>query len=272
MKIKKGFISANGTNFYYEEVGTGSTLILVHGSSTDTRMWDDQFQVLANYYRVLRYDMRGHGKSDLPNTEPYSHAIDLNAIMGHLSIEKAHLAGLSSGGTTVIDFALSYPDKILSLIPISISPTNPNSTKSSTSEIDAAIVTTFNESGKMAATQIAYEHPVFNPAIKNPRTSKRMKQYLDEADFWRMSRKDPIITEPSQITQLHNILVPTLIIIGELDIPEIHTGSDSLVNGIKRSEKYAMSGCGHMVNMEDPEIFNSLVLDFLEKVEGRTPN
>ena len=268
MDVKSELVNINGSRFYYEIAGEGDTLVLIHGSSTDTRMWDDQFRPFSEHFQVLRYDMRGHGQSDQPSDEPYSHASDLNMLLEHLDIKKAHMAGLSSGGTAVIDFALLHPDKTSSLIPISAGPTGRPSTKSSTHEIDKAIRLAFNTSGKPAASKIAYEHPVFNPAVMNPLSSKRMKQYLDEAkDWWRMSRKDPgKVEESSQITRLNEISVPTLVIVGELDIPEMGPASDSIVNGIPEARKVSMLNCGHMVNMEDPDTFNKILLEFLRQI------
>ena len=263
MKVKTGFANVNGTRLYYEVAGSGHPLVLIHGSSTDTRMWDDQFGPFSEHHNVVRYDMRGHGKSALPTEEPYRHAEDLNGLLEHLVIERAHVAGLSSGGTTVMDFALLFPDKTAALVPISTGPTGRQSGPSSTKWIDEAIREAFKKSGKRAATELAYQHPVFSPAVQNPRTSARMKQYLDEADFWRMSRKDPSMTEPSQVDRLAEIDTPTLVIMGELDIPEVGPATDAIRDGIAGARKVVMSGCGHMVNMEDPETFNGIVLDFL---------
>jgi 3-oxoadipate enol-lactonase len=71
MQIETGFADVNGTRFYYEIAGSGHPLVLIHGNTLDTRMWDDQFEVFVQQYRVLRYDVRGFGKSAVPTTEPY---------------------------------------------------------------------------------------------------------------------------------------------------------------------------------------------------------
>ena len=267
MKLQTGFADVNGTRLYYEVAGAGHPLVLVHGSSADTRMWDDQFEPFARHYNVVRYDMRGHGRSTLPTDDPYLHGADLNALLEHLGIDRAHLLGLSSGGGAVIDFALLYPHKTTALIPVSTGPSGfkaESSAKSSTSEIDNAIREAFRESGKRAAVELAYQHPVFKPAIQSPRCGARMKQYLDEANFWRMARKDPIArTDPPQIERLGEIEVPTLVIMGELDIPEMGPATDAIRNGVPGASKVVMCGCGHMVNMEDPATFNKVVLNFL---------
>ena len=266
MNVETGFANVNGTRLYYEVAGSGHRLVLIHGSSTDTRMWDDQFGPFSEQYRVIRYDMRGHGRSALPTEEPYRHAEDLKGLLEYLDIERAHVTGLSSGGTAVIDFALLFPDKTAALMPVSSGPTGRRSGPSSTKQIDAAIREAFKESGKRAATELAYQHPVFSPAVQNPRAGARMKQYLDEADFWRMSRKDPGMTDLSQVDRLGEIDTPALVIMGELDVPEMGPATDAFRDGVAGAQKVVMLGCGHMVNMEDPETFNRTMLDFLAGV------
>ena len=109
MQIQQGFADVNGTRLYYEMVGSGHPLVLVHGFTLDTRMWDDQFEMFAGRNQVVRYDLRGFGKSALPTTEPYSHPDDLRALMTHLGIEHAFIIGLSLGGAVAVDFAVTYP-------------------------------------------------------------------------------------------------------------------------------------------------------------------
>src|SRR5215471_18556647 len=93
------------TQLYYEVTGEGQPLVLVHSGGFDRRLWDEQFTTFASRYSVIRYDARGHGESP-PPTKPYSDAEDLYSLLRWLQIEKAHLVGLSLGGSIVIDFAL----------------------------------------------------------------------------------------------------------------------------------------------------------------------
>ena len=100
------------TRLYYEVAGSGHPLVLIHGFTLDTRMWDDQFETFAREYQVVRYDRRGFGKSSLPVDEDYAHADDLAALLEHLGIDRAYVLGLSGGGASAIDFALTYPEAI----------------------------------------------------------------------------------------------------------------------------------------------------------------
>ena len=90
-----GFAEVNGTRLYYERADAGDPIVLIHGLAVDSRYWQAQFEALAQHYRVVRYDLRGFGKSALPTAEPYTHADDLKALLDDLGIERAHILGNS---------------------------------------------------------------------------------------------------------------------------------------------------------------------------------
>ena len=116
-----GFAELNGTKFYYEIAGAGQPLVLVHAGIADCSMWDEQFQVFAQHYQALRYDMRGYGQTALVD-EPYAHYQDLAALLDFLDIQQAHVLGCSMGGTTALDFTLAYPARVSSLIAVAARP------------------------------------------------------------------------------------------------------------------------------------------------------
>src|SRR5215471_17547543 len=103
------------TQLYYEVTGEGQPLVLVHSGGFDRRLWDEQFTTFADNYKVIRYDVRGHGQSP-PPTKPYSDAEDLYRLLQELHVEKAHFVGLSLGSTIVVDFALAHPEMVDSLV------------------------------------------------------------------------------------------------------------------------------------------------------------
>jgi pimeloyl-ACP methyl ester carboxylesterase len=89
-QLEAGFTEVNGTQLYYEALGEGHPLVLIHGGYMDRRMWDDQFYAFAEHYRVIRYDVRGFGKSELPQV-PYADRQDLYDLLNYLGVEKAYL-------------------------------------------------------------------------------------------------------------------------------------------------------------------------------------
>ena len=102
--LQTGKVHLDGADLYYEMAGEGPSLVLAHAGFLDRRMWDDQFPVLAQHYRVVRYDRRGFGNSTL-TPGPFSHRRDLYQLLEFLGIERAHLLGCSIGGAAIIDFA-----------------------------------------------------------------------------------------------------------------------------------------------------------------------
>jgi pimeloyl-ACP methyl ester carboxylesterase len=110
-----GFAEVNGTKLYYEQLGKGRTIVFVHGGLVDSRVWDDQFKEFAKRYRVIRYDLRGFGKSAEPSG-PFSPIEDLHSLLAFLKVERATVVGGSLGGMIAADFALEYPQTIEALV------------------------------------------------------------------------------------------------------------------------------------------------------------
>src|SRR5947209_20150411 len=104
-RAETGYIETNGTKLYYEVMGEGHPLVLIHGGYMDRRMWDDQFAAFAEQYQVIRYDVRGFGKTELPQV-PYADRQDLYDLLQALGVTKTYLLGLSLGGEVAIDFTL----------------------------------------------------------------------------------------------------------------------------------------------------------------------
>jgi hypothetical protein len=110
-----GFVEFNGTQLFYEMMGEGHPLVLIHGGYMDRCMWDDQFAVFAQHYRVIRYDVRGFGRTELPPV-PYTDREDLSHVLSFLGLAKTYLMGLSLVGEIALDFTLDYLDMVDALI------------------------------------------------------------------------------------------------------------------------------------------------------------
>src|SRR4051794_18726199 len=113
---REGFIEANGARIYYQEASSGFPLVLIHAGVADHTMWDAQFDLFAQQYRVIRYDMRGFGSSTMPAT-PFRFIDDLHAVLDALGVQRTYLAGVSIGGSTVIDYTLTHPERVAALVP-----------------------------------------------------------------------------------------------------------------------------------------------------------
>src|SRR5512147_2484007 len=119
--MNPGTIPIGDGQIYYESAGEGPALVLVHAGFVDSRMWDTQWEDFSRDHHVVRFDMRGYGRSSLLQG-PVSRRDDLYQLLEGLGIERAILLGCSMGGGIVLDFALDHPERISALILVSASP------------------------------------------------------------------------------------------------------------------------------------------------------
>jgi len=265
MEKQNGFAEVNGTRLYYEVAGSGHPLVLIHGITLDTRMWDDQFEIFAQHYQVIRYDMRGFGKSSLPTGEIYFHADDLKALIEHFGIENAYIIGLSMGGMIAIDFALAYPGATDVLILVDSLLGGFQWKEFGTSL--ASVWSRGREFGVQDAKEVWLGLDLFRPAMEKPDVAPRLTRMVSDYSGWSWVNEDTVRNpDPPAAQRLKEIKVPTLIIVGERDLPDFHAISDTLQQQIHNARKVVLPGVGHMSNMENPDKFNEIVLNFLADI------
>ena len=116
--MKPAYALVNGVNLCYEIHGDGEIVLLIHGLGTKKEAWIGQTEPLAKYFKIIRFDNRGAGKSDRPDT-PYTMEVfadDINGLMDFLDIEKCHIIGWSLGGMIVQNFILKYPQRVNKMV------------------------------------------------------------------------------------------------------------------------------------------------------------
>jgi len=266
--VKKGFAEVNDTRLYYEIVGKGHPLVLIHGFSLNTKMWDDQFEAFAKHYKVIRYDVHGFGKSALPTAgKEYSHTKDLKALLSQFGIDYAYVVGLSMGGRIAIDFTLEYPEVTKALILADSVVGGFRDWSKTLSEVEKSILKEAKENGVDAGKEVWKNCPLFKPAFEKPNVALRLKQMISDYSGWHWVNSNPLRSlDPPAIERLQEIMVPTLIIVGERDLPDLHKIADILNRKIQNSQRITLKGVGHMSNMETPNEFNEAVLNFLANV------
>lgn len=264
--VRKGFADVNGTKLHYEILGEGHPLVLIHGFTANTTLWNDQFEVFSKRFKVMRYDMRGFGKSALPTVgKEYSHTEDLKALLNQLGIDHAHSIGCSMGGRIALDFALEYPEVTKALILVDSSVGGYQGWSKAFLKSDELFEKKVKEKGWEAAKDLLTKTPSFRKlAREKPDVALRNKQMKSEYSGWHFVNADPCRhLDPPAIGRLQEIKVPTLIIVGESDSPDYHNIADVLNKKIRDSRKIVMKGAGHTPNMETPREFNEAVLSFL---------
>jgi 3-oxoadipate enol-lactonase len=260
MDTRSGFVEVKGGKLYYEVSGSGSPVLLLSGFSLDTRMWDDQFEVFAKHHRVVRFDTRGHGQSPA-SLEPYRRVQDIGVVLDVLDMAKAHLVGLSLGGSDAIDFVLEAPSRVNSLTAVDAG----LSGFRWTINWDSGASTM----GLDAAKENWLAHPMFAALNRNPELSARMRKIVNDYSGWHWLNRDPELgIAPPAIQRLSDIRTPTLVLVGERDLPDFHAVANLLGEKIPGARKLILAEAGHMANMEDPDLLNKLVLDFIDSVDS----
>jgi pimeloyl-ACP methyl ester carboxylesterase len=261
-----GIAEVNGTKLSYELMGKGETVVFIHGGLADSRLWDDQIKEFAKRYRVLRYDLRGFGKSEFPKTA-YSHIEDLYALLKFLKINKVSIVGLSLGGIIAVDFALEHPDMVKSLILTSSGLRGHPFARNNQS---AAVSKAAEEQGMERAIEMWLEHPFFASGRSNAGFQRRMRIMLvDNYKYWGPTPSTIIVTYPSPpaIERLSAIAAPTLVIVGGMDADNILAIADTLAMKIRGAKKVVIPNVGHHLNMEKPKEFNKIALTFLRNTQ-----
>lgn len=260
-----GTAKVNGTSIFYETRGKGFPLVFVSGGGIlDRRGWDNQFETFAKHYRVVRYDIRGIGKSERPHAS-FSHSKDLYELLRFLKITRAHVVGLSVGGAIAIDFAIEYPEVVDRLI---LAASGLSSDAKSDGNVQGlkALTDLVRSKGVEHVTQLTLDAPFVLSKQNNEGREKVRRIYLDNADVFESgfpvySLWEPI--QPPPENRLATIRARVLIIRGDSDSPVYASMTDKIGKGIPQSTTVVIPGGTHFLNLEKPAEFNEAMRVFL---------
>lgn len=252
---------------HYQISGSGQTVTLIHGVGADLNSWDPVVRVLEVRFRVLRYDLRGHGRSSKP-PGPYhlgDFADDLRALLDSLAVKTTHVAGFSLGGLVAQAFALTYPKRLDHLALIS-------AVANRTAEEKASVrrrVENLKRGRLEINVSLAAERWFSEDfRLKHPeRVEKRLKQ-LRENDPDAYMAAYRVFAEGDLGQRLHELKQPTLIMTGQHDpgsTPRMARFMHAQIAGSKLS---ILPGLCHSVLVEAPELIAQNLKDFFELDEG----
>ena len=240
--------------------------MLVHSGITDSRSWEPQLPAFTKQYRVLRYDMRGFGQSDIAHGA-YSNVDDLAGLMSAVGIGPAALLGVSMAGTMVLDAALQHPELVNALILVGSGISGREHSAEyhqMMDEMDELLA----QKGLDATIDREMEVWLYGRGRTAADVDPQLREAVREMDFYNSERyppdAEPERIQPPAIGRLDEIQVPTLVIVGELDVDDVRQAADELGRGIRGARLVVVPGVAHVPNMERPEEFNRLVLDFLK--------
>jgi pimeloyl-ACP methyl ester carboxylesterase len=253
-----------GSKIYYEECGTGAqTVVLVHDGVLHSAAWDDVWPEFCRHFHTVRYDRRGYGRSPAA-TQGYFATDDLAAVLRHVKVTRAVIVGSSHGGEISINFTLDHPEAVQQLVlvgavvggmPYSLHFLERGETLGKPLEkgdVQGAIA---------AATKDKYLVAPGNDAAK-----KRMADLLTASpqDLTHPELELPV--KPA-LPRLKKIGVPTLLLTGDADIPDVHAHAGAIEAGIPRSRRVVLKDVGHIMYLEKPKEFSNLVISFIEQNE-----
>lgn len=264
--MESGFITVDNGSLYYEKTGQGEPIIFIHDGLVHREAWNHQFPAWSNRYTLIRYDRRGFGKSPAPTTR-YSNISDLLAVMDTLGVRKATLIGLSAGSRLAIDFTLEHGDRVSRLIVCGAVVSGMPFTDHLLSRGGHLTRDILSDTAKLHHYWM--EVDPYEMSLANTKARAEMIALLKAYpnDFEQLST--PYADQPARpaINFLGEIKVPTLVVTGEFDIPDVQAHSGAIAAGIAGAERVVVSGAGHRVPMEQPEAFENIVMAFLNEAE-----
>jgi pimeloyl-ACP methyl ester carboxylesterase len=272
-QMKTGFVTAGAARLYFEQGGAGQNLVMLHAGVADHRQWNAAFEHFADSYRVLRYDMRGFGRSE-PVAGSYRNIDDLEAVLDACDVQgPAIMMGCSMGGGLALDFTIAHPRAVVALIMVCSGPSGlkidvPEPPKFS--QVEQA-----EQDGDLdrvceLETQIWFDGESRSPDDVDP---------LQRALLYEMNRtaleheskglgERQFDVQPAAYKRLDEIDVPVLVVAGELDLAYTHAAARYMCSNIRRVQHVDIPGTAHLPSMEQPQRFNQIVDAFLEK-DGR---
>ncbi|HVR29908.1 MAG TPA: alpha/beta fold hydrolase [Thermoanaerobaculia bacterium] len=253
--------TAAGTSsagLFYEASGSGEPLVLIHAFSVDRRMWGPQVAAFEDRFRVIRYDLRGHGKSAAP-TEPYTGYQDLRGLLDEMGIPRATIVGLSAGSELAINFALAHPDRVDRLVlaapgvggyPVPALPWF------------APVFEALGAGDAERAARLWAETPIMALHANRDAAETVASLVMDNWRLWTYQRLEQPLSPPA-VDRLRAITCPVLVVVGDRDLAHILEIARLIADEVGGATLVTIPGAGHIVNLDAPEPFNQAVATFL---------
>lgn len=270
-----GYLDVPGGRLYYEVAGAGRPLLLIHAGVADCTMWDEQFSAFTPHYRVIRYDARGFGRT-ISESGDFSDREDIVALLAHLGITRTAVLGLSRGGHLAIDFTLEHPELVDTLIAVAAGVSGfPFAPTEAETQLFNQYEALIEQKDYARLTDLGVHIWVDGPAQPEGRgpasVRSRVRQMMTNNYALHPEELRSPRLDPPAFARLGEIRVPALVCIGDLDFSDTIAAMDALTRGIAGAREVVFPGVAHMVNMEQPARFNSIVLEFLASRDAVGP-
>src|SRR5215469_7972150 len=255
------FLEVDGAKLYYEECGSApQVVVLVHDGVLHYAAWDEVWPDFCKHFHTIRYDRRGYGRSPAAARGYYA-TDDLAAVLRHLKLKRAAIVGSSHGGEISINFTLDHPEMVEQLVLVGAVVGGMPYTKHFLERGD--VLGKPLEKGDIEGAIAAATKDKYLIAPGNDAAKKRMARILSASpnDLTRSELELPM--KPA-LPRLGEIRIPTLLLVGDADIPDVHAHAGAIEAGIPRSRRVVISDVGHLMYLEKPAEFSRVVIEFLE--------
>jgi 3-oxoadipate enol-lactonase len=252
----------------YDVTGKGRTVVFIHGWALNKSAWDDQVPIFSKRYRVLRYDSPGYGTStgyDDESVEP----LDLLVLLEALHIDRVYLVGLSRGGSIALRFAAAYPERVDGLVLYGSSPPAGFPIPPEVTQLFGSLPGIAKAHGLDSVRKLIVSSPLFWVPPGRTDVTERYRK------FWTSySGKDLLDPHPEvglvplpNIARLSSIRVPTLVVVGDHDMPFIAAAADTFAHRMPNAKKVVIPNAGHGAHFAQPTAFDGALLDFFNSVD-----
>jgi pimeloyl-ACP methyl ester carboxylesterase len=255
------FLEVDGTKLYYEECGSApQVVVLVHDGVLHSAAWDEVWPEFCKHFHTIRYDRRGYGRSPIA-TQGYYATDDLAAVLRHLKLKRVAIVGSSHGGEISINFTLDHPEMVEQLVLVGAVVGGMPYTKHFLERGEALGKPL--EKGDIEGAIAAATKDKYLIAPGNDAARKRMAEILS-ANPQDLTHPELELPVKPALPRLGEIHIPTLLLVGEADIPDVHAHAGAIEAGVPRARRVVISGTGHLMYLEKPAEFSQIVIEFLE--------
>jgi pimeloyl-ACP methyl ester carboxylesterase len=264
-------VVVNGGTIAAVQAGEGLPVVFLHAGVCDKRMWEQQMAAVAeDGWQAIAYDRRGYGETESADV-PFSHLDDLNAVLRKLDIHAAVFVGCSLGGGLAIDFALRYPGRVLGLVLIGTSVTgSPWSATEAESQIEAAEEDAFERGDWDMLNRVQAHEWLDGPRTQSGRVGGTVRELF--LDMNRVALNKPGLSQeerpPEAWSRVANIGAPTMLLVGDEDFTALIERHDYLSEEMPNAFAAVLEGTAHIPSIERPDLVNSLLLEFLDAIDG----
>jgi pimeloyl-ACP methyl ester carboxylesterase len=266
--MNEGYVTSGQERIFYREAGEGTPVLFIHAGVADSRMWLPQLESVPDDYRYVAHDERGFGGTEVGNN-PFSSSQDMLNVMDSLDIDSAILVGCSMGGGVALDVAIVDPERVSALVLVGaaspgleVDPYEPPEWPEAVKAFEAGDLERVAElDAAMWLAGYGRDLHTVNPTLVELFVDMDLAALRNEA------KRDELRTPgPDRVGGIETVQQPTLVVVGEYDLPDIREAADHLASRLSERPPVVISDAAHLAGFERPDAFNDALGDFLKTI------